>query len=168
MSLPATDRYGLGPAEGGLALVQELLNTKPAAGHPDLLADPAWAAGHGAGADLPRLRHLRAALAGALAGTPASSVPAGSLGLRLEAGGTVTAAPRGAGAAGLVSAVLAAAYLAQRDGTWARLKLCRKPACAVAFYDRSRNNSGVWHDARTCGNAANLRASRARRRPGPS
>jgi predicted RNA-binding Zn ribbon-like protein len=36
--------------------------------------------------------------------------------------------------------------------------------CPCAFYDRSRNNSRVWHDVRTCGNVANLRASRARRR----
>jgi predicted RNA-binding Zn ribbon-like protein len=34
----------------------------------------------------------------------------------------------------------------------------------VAFFDRSRNNSGVWHDVAACGNAINLRASRARRR----
>ncbi|MGV9881539.1 CGNR zinc finger domain-containing protein [Streptomyces sp. NPDC003006] len=45
-----------------------------------------------------------------------------------------------------------------------RLKTCRNPLCRVAFYDRSRNNSGVWHDVKTCGNAANLRAYRARRR----
>ncbi|MFD7480728.1 CGNR zinc finger domain-containing protein [Streptomyces sp. NPDC059837] len=29
---------------------------------------------------------------------------------------------------------------------------------------RSLNNSGVWHDVRTCGNVANLRAFRQRRR----
>jgi len=34
----------------------------------------------------------------------------------------------------------------------------------VAFFDRSRNNSGVWHDVKFCGNAANLRAFRARQR----
>jgi predicted RNA-binding Zn ribbon-like protein len=44
------------------------------------------------------------------------------------------------------------------------LKVCRNPRCRVAFYDRSRNNSGVWHDVRTCGNAANLRAHRERQR----
>jgi predicted RNA-binding Zn ribbon-like protein len=42
--------------------------------------------------------------------------------------------------------------------------VCRNPRCRVAFYDRSRNNSGVWHDVRTCGNAANLRAHRERQR----
>ena len=55
-------------------------------------------------------------------------------------------------------------FLAQRADTWKRLKLCHKAACSSAFYDRSKNNSGVWHDVKMCGNAANLRASRARRR----
>jgi predicted RNA-binding Zn ribbon-like protein len=40
-----------------------------------------------------------------------------------------------------------------------RVKLCRS-----AFHDGSRNGSGVWHNVRTCGNTADLRASRARRR----
>ncbi|WP_438485428.1 CGNR zinc finger domain-containing protein [Streptomyces sp. S186] len=37
--------------------------------------------------------------------------------------------------------------------------------CRVAFYDRPRNISGVWHDVCSCGNAAtNLRVYRARQR----
>ncbi|GAA3713145.1 hypothetical protein GCM10023082_08630 [Streptomyces tremellae] len=47
---------------------------------------------------------------------------------------------------------------------WPRLKLCRNEAGGSAFYDASRNNSGVRRSVRTCGNAADLRASRARRR----
>ena len=43
------------------------------------------------------------------------------------------------------------------------MKVCRNPECEVAFWDSSRNTSGVWHDGRTCGNVANLRESRARR-----
>lgn len=72
--------------------------------------------------------------------------------------------PVGSGAAWAASAVWSEILLAQLDGAWSRLKLCRNEDCASAFYDTSRNNSGVWHDVRTCGNAANLRASRARRR----
>jgi predicted RNA-binding Zn ribbon-like protein len=49
---------------------------------------------------------------------------------------------------------------------WRRLKLCRNDRCAVSFYDRSRNNSAVYHDSRECGNAIYLRASRARKRQG--
>jgi hypothetical protein len=45
-----------------------------------------------------------------------------------------------------------------------RLKTCRETFCRAAFYDRSRNNSRVWHDVHTSGNAVNLRAYRARQR----
>jgi hypothetical protein len=169
---PATERYGLAPAEAGLALAQELINTKAAGGRADLLADPAAAGEWGralgmplTGRDLPRLRALRAAVAAAAGGPPARGRPAGTAGLRLDpATGLVELEPRGTGARSIAAEVLTGILLAQRDGSWARLKLCRKPACAVAFYDRSRNNSGAWHDVRTCGNQANLRASRARRR----
>ncbi|MFF1285457.1 CGNR zinc finger domain-containing protein [Streptomyces sp. NPDC058299] len=47
------------------------------------------------------------------------------------------------------------------------MKTCRNPACGEAFYDRSRNGTRVWHDMKTCGNALNLRASRARRQHSP-
>ncbi|MGX1763100.1 CGNR zinc finger domain-containing protein, partial [Streptomyces lydicus] len=53
---------------------------------------------------------------------------------------------------------------AQSKGTWARLKTCRNPRCQGAFYDRSRNNSGVWHDLHACGMPSNTRAHRARQR----
>jgi predicted RNA-binding Zn ribbon-like protein len=60
--------------------------------------------------------------------------------------------------------VLAALFEGQQVGTRRRLKTCRNPRCRVAFYDRSRNASGVWHSVRICGNAINLRAHRERRR----
>jgi hypothetical protein len=50
------------------------------------------------------------------------------------------------------------------QATFRRLKLCHEPRCRVAFYDRSKNNSRVWHDTATCGNQVNSRAHRARRR----
>ena len=78
--------------------------------------------------------------------------------------GAVRLQPTGTGVRWLASAVWGEVLLAQRDGRWDRLKVCRNPLCPCAFYDRSRNNSRVWHDVRTCGNVANLRASRARRR----
>jgi predicted RNA-binding Zn ribbon-like protein len=76
----------------------------------------------------------------------------------------VSVQPTGRGARWVAGAVWAEVLLAQHDGQWTRLKICRNPVCPCAFYDRSRNNSRVWHDVRTCGNVANLRASRARRR----
>ncbi|MDT0449682.1 CGNR zinc finger domain-containing protein [Streptomyces hesseae] len=88
----------------------------------------------------------------------------GSAALRLGEDGVVRLEPCGSGRRLLAALVLVAVFEAQRDGTWGRLKACRAPRCRVAFYDRSRNNSGVWHEVKSCGNAANLRACRARRR----
>lgn len=87
----------------------------------------------------------------------------GSLDLVLATEGTLSLAPHGQGAEWIGSAVLGESLLARRDDTWRRLKVCRNTACGVAFYDRSRNNNGVWHAVRKCGNPANLRASRARK-----
>ncbi|MFK4065233.1 CGNR zinc finger domain-containing protein [Streptomyces sp. NPDC029674] len=192
MNWPATERFCLTPAPGGLALVQELLNTAPA-GHPDsvdLLADGAldraqdwadlavrgWAEGSGRGdvrlaltaEDLPKLRCLRDQLRRALAvsdrGGDAVRFTSAPVVVALSGNGALTVEPEGAGARWLASAVLAEALLAQASDLWRRLKICRNEPCAAAFYDRSRNNSGVWHSVRGCGNAAHLRACRERRR----
>jgi predicted RNA-binding Zn ribbon-like protein len=193
MSFEATGRFALLPAPGGLTLVQDLLNTIPAVRFhmPDFLsttqlaaawlatAASNWSSAIGAPMpalrevgenDLPALRRLRDAVGVAArtgTGGDEDAVPApvsGSLSLTLDGTGRVSTAPRGTTAAGwLRSAVLAEMLEAQRADTWRRLKVCRNDGCAVAFYDRSKNNSGVWHDARICGNAINLRASRDRR-----
>ncbi|MEW1819236.1 CGNR zinc finger domain-containing protein [Arthrobacter sp. NPDC080031] len=49
-------------------------------------------------------------------------------------------------------------------GTLRRLKICANPECAIAFFDRSKNCSRLWHDVATCGNSANVRAYRQRLR----
>jgi predicted RNA-binding Zn ribbon-like protein len=84
--------------------------------------------------------------------------------LQLGEDGVVRLEARGTGWRRLASLVLAAVFEAQQADTRRRLKTCRNPCCRVAFYDRSRNNSGVWHEVKSCGNAANLRAYRARQR----
>lgn len=179
------------PAPNGLALVQELLNTIGVGGpsHPDLLAEAEraqewldtaleqWTKATGSSPphdialterDLTRLRALRDRLRGMLEhpSPPPGSTPepTGSLRLGLTSDGRIEAHPEGRGVGWVTSAVLGEMYDAQHNDTWRRLKTCRYEKCAVAFFDRSRNNSGVWHDVRVCGNAVNLRASRARRR----
>jgi hypothetical protein len=228
MPWSATSRYGLVPAPGALGLVQDLLNTAPAARKPDLLADVAsarawvseatapWSEATGQpgpevvldAGDLRELRALRddlrevtaradlgevtaradlgevtaladgaaaaarpvgpaAAAAGPAApeGGPAAPVlHTGAAVLELGSDGSVRLRPEQAGRQALVTLVLAALYEGQHTGTSHRLKTCRNPRCRVAFYDRSRNASGVWHSVRSCGNAINLRAHRERRR----
>jgi predicted RNA-binding Zn ribbon-like protein len=72
--------------------------------------------------------------------------------------------PVGTGASWLTTAVAIETAGAHAHDLFRRLKLCHAPRCRVAFYDRSKNNSRVWHDTATCGNQANARAHRARRR----
>lgn len=81
-----------------------------------------------------------------------------------DASGQIRAEPRGSGWRAAAAVALIEIFQAQHDGTWQRLKICRNQRCEGAFYDRSRNNSGVWHDVHACGNQANLRAYRARQR----
>ena len=177
----------MAPAAGGLGLVHDFLNTAGIEGYgPDLLADTAvagdwadsavrtWSALRGLdvqppslrAADLPKLRTLRDTIARLVDGEPPSGRGriAVSASIALSDTGELRLEPAGTGWCWLASALWGEILLSQQDGTWRRIKRCHNHRCALAFYDRSKNNSGVWHDVKTCGNAANLRASRARRR----
>jgi hypothetical protein len=194
MAWLACERYALQPAPGGLALVQDLLNTRPqlSTKKPDLLgtvqlaqqwSDTAlrgWAEASGrpwrkakvGKADVEPLRDIRSQLVSVLRGRDYGEEPgAGLVALGgVEVGMTVTETgmllfePSGSGWRWIAGAVAIEVHDAQVSDTFRRLKTCRDPRCPGGFYDRSPNNSGTWHDVRTCGNVANLRASRARRR----
>ncbi|WP_372661172.1 CGNR zinc finger domain-containing protein [Amycolatopsis kentuckyensis] len=187
MTWLATARYDLPPAPGGLGFVHDLLNTRSAGRprQPDLLADVASAQDWADGAltawaeetgqvvpavtlgedDLDPLRDLRVDLHAHVARADglAPEHQAGVV-LRLGPDGRVRPEPRGTGWRALASLALIAISEAQAADTWRRLKACRNHRCEAAFFDRSRNNSGTWHDVRVCGNPANLRAYRERQR----
>jgi len=57
--------------------------------------------------------------------------------------------------------VTAIALTAMLDGTWPRLKVCRK--CEWSFYDNSKNRSGSWCSMQLCGNRLKTRAYRKRK-----
>jgi predicted RNA-binding Zn ribbon-like protein len=188
----ASERYGVAPAPKGLVLIQDFLNTRrrgqPTT--PDLLGTVRQAQGWAdealrewcndtarvyrrvklKKADVIALVELRAGLAAALPGSNgADSRMVGALAdatISAEIGGEgrVRLYPVGVGWQWITAALAIEMSQAQVTGTWRRLKTCRNPRCPAVFYDRSPNNSGAWHDVRTCGNVANLRASRARRR----
>ncbi len=185
MPISASARYGVVvAAPGGLALVQELLNTRGRrrGRDPDLLDDPAqaqdWADGmlEQLGAprapitpvDVAALREVRDALVAALhrrAGGP-DDEPAGvseSLTVDFGTDGQAAYVTGGRPSAMIRGAALAEVLLAQARGEWSRFKLCQFAVCDVAFYDTSRNRSARWHDER-CGNYVNLLTSRERRR----
>jgi CGNR zinc finger/Putative stress-induced transcription regulator len=54
-------------------------------------------------------------------------------------------------------------YTAMADGTWPRLKACRREVCQWLFYDRSRNRSAVWCQMAVCGNRTKTKAYRLKR-----
>jgi predicted RNA-binding Zn ribbon-like protein len=192
MGWPTTDRYGLSHAPDGLGFVQDVLNTHPTTRPPvaDLLAEldsaqrwldgalQNWSQETGVPqsrvllteADLDKLRGLRADLTSLLrsAGQPhdAPLLPSASVSARVGPDGTALLEPRGDGHRRVSAIVLIEAFTAQRVDTWRRLKICRNELCSTSFYDRSRNNSAVYHDSRVCGNAIYLRASRAHKRQG--
>jgi predicted RNA-binding Zn ribbon-like protein len=70
--------------------------------------------------------------------------------------------PQAAGIDGALGAIVAVAYDAMRDGSWARLKTCRN--CHWAFWDESRNRSAQWCSMQLCGNRLKLRRHRAKQR----
>jgi predicted RNA-binding Zn ribbon-like protein len=90
----------------------------------------------------------------------------GQLGVRFMSDGSAPLAPQAPGLAGALAAVVVPVAEATRDGSWERVKACRADDCQWAFYDRSRNRSGVWCDMAVCGNRAKVRAHR--RRSGPA
>ena len=182
----ASHRYGLATAPGGLGLVQDFLNTVGIKDYgPDLLADPeaahewstgaarTWSALRGVSAeappltdaDLPKLRGVRDTITRLVLGerVDASGLGAVSASFALS-DNQVRLQPAGSGWRWLASILWGEILLSQQTDTWRRLKQCQRHGCDSTFYDRSKNNSGVWHNVKTCGNAENLRASRARRR----
>lgn len=60
------------------------------------------------------------------------------------------------------SALLAIVYDAMANGTWFRMKACRKESCRWAFYDGSKNGSGAWCSMAICGNRVKAQRRRAR------
>jgi hypothetical protein len=111
-------------------------------------------------------------LAGANTGRPPSEPACATLdtlskasGLRpnFEPDGTLALAPRAVGVTGGLGRLLGIVVAAVGSGGWGRLKTCRNPACRWAFYDNTRNRSGVWCDMAGCGSRAKARAYYARR-----
>jgi hypothetical protein len=186
---PASSRFGTALAPAPLVLSQELANTigiDHISGLVDLLAEvdtaqhwidavvPYWCASVGAddphllitATELPRLRAVRDTLRSVLGDHDAprtDAVIAGTAAITATSTGAHFE-PLGSGAAWLAAAIAIEAAAAHAQDTFRRLKLCHESQCRTALYDRSKNNSRIWHDTATCGNKTNARAHRARRR----
>jgi predicted RNA-binding Zn ribbon-like protein len=177
------------PAPGRLLRVQALVNTVELPTGPDRLADPEDArpwlianellASDAAldGTDLQLLSGVREALrtllshnSGGPAPVEADLVPLravadrGAARAELDTDGVVRLAAAGDSVAERLVELLLITRDAQRDGSWARLKVCANDECRWAFYDRSRNHGGTWCEMSACGNKLKNREFRARRK----
>ncbi len=88
----------------------------------------------------------------------------GELGVHFASDGTASLRPGAAGGAGALARLLVPVAGSLADGSWQRVKACRAPGCGWAFYDRSRNRSGVWCEMAVCGNRTKVRTYRERDR----
>jgi predicted RNA-binding Zn ribbon-like protein len=86
----------------------------------------------------------------------------GDLGVHFAEAGSISIAARAAGYPGALAGLLVPVAEALSDGSWQRVKACRSHNCHWAFYDRSRNRSGVWCEMAVCGNRTKVRAYRER------
>jgi predicted RNA-binding Zn ribbon-like protein len=86
----------------------------------------------------------------------------GDLRVHFDGSGSISMAPGAEGVAAALARLLVPVARAVSDGSWQRVKACRADDCHWAFYDRSRNRSGVWCEMAVCGNRTKVRAYRGR------
>jgi predicted RNA-binding Zn ribbon-like protein len=172
-------------AQGELELVRAFVNTLDIeTGRDNLENAPGlreWLTAHGlrlgaeepTGADLWRALAVREALRALLVANSGKEVGPGAAqtlneaarraGLSVRFGpGEVRLEPSAGGVDGAIGRILAAAAAAMANGSWRRLKACREEACRWAFYDHTRNLSGVWCSMAVCGNRRKVRRFRQR------
>jgi predicted RNA-binding Zn ribbon-like protein len=89
------------------------------------------------------------------------------LSFELGADGDARLRPVGSGLDEALGHLYSILYRAIIDGSFERLKACANESCRWVYLDRSKNRSKRWCDMQTCGNAANARAYRRRRRSAP-
>jgi len=173
-------------APGRLELLRVLVNTLDYPDGPDELATPdaasAWCRAHGLPAisnqrELDRLRGFREALRAAFFSNNGGGDPQAAweglrpflrqaqftLSLDLVRG-VPALEPAGAGADRAIAIMLAIAYESVAEGTWSRMRACRKSSCRFAYYDRSKNGSRAWCSMAVCGNREKAHRRRTRDR----
>jgi predicted RNA-binding Zn ribbon-like protein len=172
-------------APGELETVRAFVNSVDMEGGVEELSDPealtAWLAGHGllepgiraTAADLDHAIDVREALRALMRantdGEPAGGAPAtlraaaarARLALDFVPDGSHLA-PQAGGVDGALGRLLVHVHDAQHEGTWARMKACPWHTCHWAFYDHTKNRSGVWCNMAVCGNRAKAKAYRER------
>jgi predicted RNA-binding Zn ribbon-like protein len=172
-------------APGRLELVRLFENTVDLPDGPDQLQLPegaaTWCLRHGlppvsSGPEAQRLREFREALrevlfanngegdAGAAWERLRPFAQTARLGLAVEAGRGLSLTGLGSNHEVIIASLLAAVHDAIEDGSWSRLRACRKSSCRFAYYDHTKNGSRAWCSMATCGNQAKAQRRRVRER----
>lgn len=173
-------------APGDLELVQDFVNTVDLEDGSDQVGSPAALAvwltersllppGEGLDDDAVGLAATaREALRDLMGGNDGEDVPTSSidtlnrigrrasLSVRFLAHDDAEVSPTCGGIDGAVGRLLAIVQKSMADGSWGRLKSCRRDSCRWAFYDESRNHSRAWCSMETCGNREKAKNFRAR------
>ena len=164
------------PAPGRLALVERFVNTVDREHGREMLHEPGRLKSLLLELDLvdpgarATARHLAAArdlrerlraLALANNGLPTDVVLEAMLQARVSSRTSGLVAPA-RDVDGALAELVGIVYTATADGTWSRVKACRRDVCGWLFYDRSRNYSAVWCRMAVCGNRTKTKAYRAR------
>jgi predicted RNA-binding Zn ribbon-like protein len=71
--------------------------------------------------------------------------------------------PIESGVAGALATILVRVHEGIIEGSWPRLKACRRDVCHWIFYDHSRNLTGRWCAMAICGNRTKTKAYYRRR-----
>jgi predicted RNA-binding Zn ribbon-like protein len=172
-------------APGDLETVRAFVNTVDLEDGTDELTDPGalatWLTEHGlvetkpkaSAADLRRALEVREALRALLLANNGGDADEDATGTLRAAARRAQVAldfspdgshlePRAGGVDGGLGRLLGRVHAAMHDGTWARLKACPWHTCHSAFYDHTKNHSGVWCTMEVCGNRAKAKAYRER------
>ena len=179
------DPGGRPPAPGRLRLVQRFVNTLDLEHGREVLGTPAALARHLERlgfepgrldeGDLAKARAIREALRRLLLANNGFALDRGAtdpleraaaaarLTLRFDEAGAAELVPQAHGIDGVLGTLVAAVYAAIEEGTWPRLKACRRDVCHWVFWDASRNRSGTWCHMNVCGNRTKTKAYRRRR-----
>jgi predicted RNA-binding Zn ribbon-like protein len=177
------------PAPGDLALVQAFVNTNDIEGGDERLGDPealaSWLAATGLCEPGVRATHaefriaidLREGLRALGSANNGESLDLGALERLNEAAAQIPLIVRfsqaewhprrsSEGPSGALAWIVGAVTKGMSDGTWSRMKACRRDRCRWLFYDHSRNRSAVWCLMEVCGNKEKAMAYRKRLRAG--
>jgi predicted RNA-binding Zn ribbon-like protein len=171
-----TQPAGRAHAPGELRLVQDFVNSVDLEDGPDLFATPestrSWLVGKGllgrrqpmSPGDFHRILQLREAVRALALANNAHALDPSAINIlnresasatghfRFQTDGATSLEPSVTGIDRAVFAVLSAIHRSMANGSWERLKACRRHSCRWAFYDQSKNRSGTWCAMAICGN----------------